>query len=166
MKENHNDYISDVISKLLIDAADFRITVFGDGATIVKCLLTNIGFAGEIFCVICLIICNFSEFHKIFFIILLLTGRYGYQVLMDVVNSSKNMAEGGIKEPSTLPSRSYLKSYRLILTECCLIWLCLMVLGMWKRGVTHSPQGSLMSSPSMGGSMIVPSLLVKFFRSH
>ncbi len=100
--ENYNDYMSDMTAKLLIDAADFGLTVFGDGATIVKCPLTNILFAGEIFCVTCCLLCCCWQFHKICFITNVLTGGYEYQVLMDVVDSSKHMAEGGIKDAEYL----------------------------------------------------------------
>ncbi len=68
--ENYNDYMSDMTAKLLIDVADFGLTVFGDCATIVKCPLTNILFAGEIFCVMCCLFCCCWQFHKTFLLLM------------------------------------------------------------------------------------------------
>ncbi len=50
LRENYNDHMEDVTKKVLVDANLFELTVFGDGGTIVKCLLTHILFACECFC--------------------------------------------------------------------------------------------------------------------
>lgn len=45
--ENCKDYLTKTTKKLLIDVGFFGLTAMGDGATIVKCPLTNILFSGK-----------------------------------------------------------------------------------------------------------------------
>ncbi len=158
--------MSNVTAKLLIDMADFGLTVFGDGATIVKCLLTNILFAGEIFCVMYLLFCHCHEFHKIFFITLFLTGSYEYQVLMDVMDLSKHMAEGGIKDAKYLAKQ--INPVVLLTDPHQVLFNTATFDG--AGNVQQGGQAIAARFPFVitiyGGNMFVPSLLVKFFMSH
>ncbi len=45
--KKYKDYIATTSKKVLIDAGLFGLTAMGDGATIVKCPLTNILFVGK-----------------------------------------------------------------------------------------------------------------------
>ncbi len=64
--ENYRDYITTTTKKLLIDAELFGLFAMGDGATIVKCPLTNILFAGKYCCLDNLICSLMMVSNKIF----------------------------------------------------------------------------------------------------
>ncbi len=84
--------INSTTKKLFIDAELFGKT--GDGATIVKCPLTNILFAGKFCCLynIIYVICidTIVSHHMSYF--LSISGWHEFLALMDIVDSMDHMA--------------------------------------------------------------------------
>ena len=49
LKKNYDEYMDETTKKLLRDVDIFGLSCYGDGATLMKCPLTNVLFSGEFF---------------------------------------------------------------------------------------------------------------------
>mmetsp|Transcript_13595 Transcript_13595/g.28714 ORF Transcript_13595/g.28714 Transcript_13595/m.28714 type:complete len:234 (-) Transcript_13595:83-784(-) len=96
--ENYKDYINSTTKKLHIGAELFGLTAMKDGATIVKCPLTNI--LVDMF----YYLNNFTNsfvINNLSYLFLISRG-YEFHALMDVVDSTEHMANGGVKDAEYL----------------------------------------------------------------